>query len=118
MARHRLTDRQWNLIKDLFPAPASTGRPPADPRQMIDGILWRMRTGSPWRDIPKEFGPWITVYKHFDQWNSDGTLDKVKHALLSQFVDQGSIDGDLWCMDGSIVRAARCAASSPTRPAA
>lgn len=76
---------------------------------MIDGILWRLRTGSPWRDVPEEFGPWITVYKHFDQWNCDGTLDKVKQTLLSQIVDAGGVDGDLWCVDGSVVRAARCA---------
>ena len=109
MARHRLTDRKWELIEDLFPEPASTGRPPADTRQMVDGVLWRLRTGAPWRDVPEEFGPWETVYKRFDRWNSDGTLDTIKQTLLCQIVDDGAIDGDLWCVDGSIVRAARCA---------
>lgn len=109
MARHRITDEQWSLIKDFFPQPAATGRPPADPRQMIDGALWRLRTGAPWRDLPEEFGPWMTVYKHFDRWSSDGTLDEVKQTLLSHIVDADGIDGDLWCVDGSVVRAARCA---------
>ncbi len=109
MARHRVTDEQWSFIKDLFPEPAATGRPPADPRHMIDGIFWRLRTGAPWRDLPEEFGPWMTVYKHFDRWNSDGTLDKVKRTLLSRIVDSGGLDGDLWCVDGTVVRAARCA---------
>lgn len=109
MARHRLTDEQWDLINDLFSAPAATGRPPADPRMMVDGILWRLRTGAPWRDVPEEFGPWITVYKHFDRWNSDGTLDQIKRRLLTQIVDEEGISGDLWCFDGSVVRAARCA---------
>jgi len=109
MARHRLTDEQWDLIKDLFPQPAETGRPPADPRQMTDGVLWRLRTGAPWRDLPEEFGPWMTVYKSFDRWNSDGTLDQIKQMLLTCIVDADGIDGGLWCVDGSVVRAARCA---------
>lgn len=109
MARHGITDQQWELIEDLFPKPASTGRPPADPRLMIDGIFWRLRTGAPWRDLPGEFGPWETVYKRFDRWSSDGTLDTIKQKLLSKIVDAGGIDEDLWCVDGSVVRAARCA---------
>jgi transposase len=109
MARHRLTDEQWKLIQGSFPKPAATGRPPADPRLMMDGILWRLRTGSPWRDLPQEFGPWVTVYKHFDQWNSDGTLDKIKQSLLKRIVDADGVDTDLWCVDGTVVRAARCA---------
>ena len=109
MARHRLTDTQWALIADVFAEPAATGRPPANPRNMVDGVLWRLRTGSPWRDLPKEFGPWMTVYKHFDRWNSDGTLDRIKQSLLRKIVDDGRVDADLWCVDGTIVRAARCA---------
>lgn len=109
MARHSISDSQWELIEDLFPEPASTGRPPAEPRKMVNGIFWRLRTGAPWRDVPEEFGSWMTVYKHFDRWNSDGTLDTIKHTLLSQIVDEAGIDEDLWCVDGTIIRAARCA---------
>lgn len=109
MARHKITDPQWDLIKHHFREPASTGRPPADPRAMVDGIMWRLRTGSPWRDVPEEFGSWATVYKYFDIWNSDGTLDEVKQALLSQIVDSELVDQELWCVDGTVIRAARCA---------
>lgn len=109
MARHCLTDRQWELIEELFPKPAATGRPPAEPRDMMDGVLWRLRTGSPWRDLPEELGSWSTVYNHFDAWNSDGTLDEVKRRLLQQIVDADGVDTDLWCVDGTVVRAARCA---------
>lgn len=109
MARHKITDRQWDLIKHHFPEPASTGRPPADPRKMVDGIMWRLRTGSPWRDVPEEFGSWEVVYKYFDTWNSDGTLDNLKQALLTELVDAGMVDEELWCVDGTVVRAARCA---------
>ena len=75
----------------------------------MDGILWILRTGSPWRDLPEEFGPWQTVGRSFDKWNGDGTLSKVVHRLRGAFVDIGEIDKDLWCIDGTIVRAARCA---------
>lgn len=109
MARHRLTDQQWELIADVFPEPAATGRPPVNPRKMMEGILWRLRTGSPWRDVPEKYGPWKTVYNHFDQWNSDGTLDEVKRRLLRKIVDAEGLDTELWCVDGTVVRAARCA---------
>ena len=109
MARHRLSDQQWSLIEDIFPKPKPMGRPPVDPRDMIDAIFWRLRTGSPWRDLPEEFGPWKTVYNHFDKWNSDGTLDQMQHRLLQNIVTDNGIDMDLWCIDGTVIRAARCA---------
>ena len=109
MARLLLTDDEWDLIADAFPKPANTGRPPRDPREIVDGILWVLRTGAPWRDVPEEFGPWQTVWRLFDQWNSDGTLDEVLRRLRAAMVDVGEIDEELWCIDGTIVRAARCA---------
>jgi len=106
MLRHRLTDEQWNMIADLFPAPKPTGRPPCDRRSVMDGILWSLRTGSPWRDLPVAFGSWQTVWRLFDQWNHDGTLQ----AILDRLRGQVKIDEELWCIDGTIVRAAKCAA--------
>ena len=109
MTRHRLTDEQWENISDIFPPAAATGRPPKDRRNIVDGIFWIMRTGSPWRDLPEEYGPWSTVWDLFDKWNSDGTLDEVLCRLRTICVDAGEIDQDLWCIDGTSVRAARCA---------
>jgi len=88
MPRHQMTDAEWELIADIFPEPSSTGRPPRDPRELLDGIFWIVRTGAPWRDVPEEFGP---------------------KRLLSRFIDNEEIDSELWCIDGTIVRAARCA---------
>lgn len=109
MLRHRLTDNQWDLIADIFPEPAKTGRPPRDRRTIVDAILWILRAGTPWRDLPEEFGPWETVYGCFDRWNADGTLDEILQRLRAARVDIGAIDEDLWCVDGTIVRAHRCA---------
>ena len=110
MARHRLTDREWELICDLFAPPARTGRPPRDRREIVDGILWILRTGAPWRDLPEEFGPWATTWDLFDKWNADGTWDAILSRLRSARIEAGEVDGALWCIDGTSVRAARSAA--------
>jgi transposase len=68
-----------------------------------------LRTGSPWRDLPEEFGTWKTAWRMFDQWNSDGTLDTILRRLQGSFATAGAIDQHLWCIDGTTVRAARCA---------
>jgi transposase len=115
MARHRLTDDQWDLISDIFPPPAGTGRPPVDRRMVMDGILWILRTGAPWRDLPEEFGKWGTAWDLFSKWNADGTLDEILRRLQAAYVDVGEIDEELWCVDGTNVRAARCAAGAPKK---
>lgn len=119
MLRHRLTDDQWELIRDVFLQPAATGRKPLDRRNIVDGVLWVLRTGAPWRDVPEEFGKWSTIWDLFDAWTSNGTLDEILRRLQAAHVDVGAIDQDLWCIDGTIVRAARCAAGGGkkvTRP--
>ena len=62
MTRHRLTDEQWALIADEFDPYKGTGRPPTDRRTSIEGIFWILSTGAPWRDLPKEFGPFSTIW--------------------------------------------------------
>ncbi len=103
MARQKLTD-------DLFPKRAETGRPPVDRRLVFDGILWILRTGAPWRDLPEEFGKWQTAWRLFDKWTSDGTIDSILNTLRAAYIGANEIDLELWCIDGTIVRAARCAA--------
>jgi transposase len=110
MTRHRLTDEEWDCISDLFPPPARTGRPQRDRRAVVDAILWILSTGAPWRDLPEEYQPWSTVWDLFDEWNDNGLLDAILRRLRAVRVDCGDIKGDLWCIDGTIVRAARCAA--------
>jgi transposase len=109
MARLLLTDDEWDCIEDLFGEPASTGRPPVDRRTVFNGVLWILRTGSPWRDLPAEFGKWQTAWRLFDRWNADGTLDAAVKRLRASCIEAGDVSRQLWCIDGTIVRAARCA---------
>jgi transposase len=108
--RHALTDDQWAAIAELFPEPAVTGRPPMPARQALDGMIWLNNTGAKWRDIPESLGKWRTIYGWFDLWNANGTLQKVVDRLTQNVVDDGRLSSELWCIDGTIVRAHRCAA--------
>jgi transposase len=109
VVRHRLTDQQWELVQDLVPPPARTGRPGRDRREILDGVLWVLRAGAPWRDLPTELGPWATAWDLFDTRNDDGTLDAILTRLRSAGIDAGLVDRESWCVDGAVARAARCA---------
>ena len=72
-------------------------------------MFWILTTGSAWRDLPPDFGPWKTVYNTFDRWRGDGTLEEIRSRLLAGVGDANLLDGELCCIDGSVFRAARCA---------
>ncbi|HUR39256.1 MAG TPA: transposase [Planctomycetota bacterium] len=116
MRRFEVDPQQWHLIKDLFLASKPRGRHPADPRRMINGCFWILHTGAQWRDLPREtYGPWSTVYDHFRKWRLDGTWDRVLSRLEVRLDREGRIDWDLWCVDGTTVRASRSAAGAGKR---
>ena len=111
--RHELTDQEWERIAALIPAARpGRGRPRRDPREMLDAMLWLLRTSAPWRDLPDFYGPWETVYSRFRIWRQEGVFDHIVERLQVELDDAGKIDWDLWCIDGSNVRAARCAAGA------
>jgi transposase len=113
MKRHELMDEQWALVDPHIPrSKARTGRPPSDPRLMLNGIFWILGTGAPWRDLPERFGPWQTVYDHFSTWRRSGVFDRIIDALQVKLDRNGLIDWELWCVDGASVRAARAAAGA------
>jgi transposase len=115
MHRYDLSDPQWARIAPLFPQrvrPGKVGRPPCDHRPIVNGILWILHTGAPWRDLPERYGPWETVYYRFNGWRQDGTLVRIVTSLLDELDDKGRIDHDLWCIDGTVVRASRAAAGA------
>jgi transposase len=118
MKRHALTDEQWALVEPHLPrSTARTGRPASDRRTQLNGILWILATGAPWRDLPERFGPWQTVYDHFRKWRKAGVFAAVIDALQVRLDRDGLIDWDLWCVDGASVRAARAAAGARKKAA-
>lgn len=111
MGRGDTSDAQWKLIEPLLPKQKRGGKW-NDHRLMFDGILWVLRTGAPWRDLPERYGKWQSVYHRFNRWKKDGTIDRILKALRIRLDKDGYIDWDLWCVDGSNVRASRAAAGA------
>jgi len=97
MRRHELSDREWSIIKPLLPN-KSRGVPRVDDRRVINGILWRFRTGSPWRDTPERYGPHTTCYNRFVRWRKAGVWDRLLEAISAAY------DGDIVMIDSSCVR--------------
>jgi transposase len=122
--RFDLTDVQWAKIADGFPDRyhhGQAGHPFKDHRPLVNGILWHLHTGAPWPDTPARYGPWQTVYDRFNRWRKDGTWTRIVTSLLDELDGDGRIDPDLWCIDGSVIRASRAAAGAKKkgeRPAA
>jgi transposase len=100
-----LSDAQWSLISDLMPGPTGKkGRPFADARSMVEGIVYRYRTGIAWRDLPAVFGAWQTVWAWHRRMAGDGTWDTVLNCLLSAADEAGAIDWSV-SVDSTIARA-------------
>jgi transposase len=89
----------------------AAGWPLADHRQVLNGILFRVRSGVPWRDLPERYGPWETVYKRFARWQTDGTWARIEAALRTQADGAGELDWDAQ-IDSSVVRAHQHAAGA------
>ena len=112
MRRYEVTDEQWKLIEPLIPAAAATGRKRIPPRTVLNGVLWVLRSGSPWRDLPERYGPWQSIDHHFNAWRRTQVFERILEALQMRLDGEGHIDWDLWCVDGSTVRASRAAAGA------
>ncbi len=84
---------------------------------LVNGILWHLHTGAPWRDVPAQYGPWQTVYDRFNWWRKDGTWARILTTLLDELDDAGRISRELWCIDASVIRASRAAAGARKQPA-
>jgi transposase len=115
MRRYELTDGECDAIRDLLPddgGHARGGRRWRDHRQVLNGMLWVLHTGAQWRELPERYGPWQTVYGRFRRWRRDGLLDRVLRRLQVRLDERGRIDWDLFCIDGTNVRASRSAAGA------
>ena len=85
-----LSDKQWRLIKKRLPKENHLGRPRTDRRLIMDAILYWNRTGCQWRYIPREFGPWQTIYRVFRTWVQDGTWIHLHDALREKVRKQAA----------------------------
>jgi transposase len=99
------------MLKGLFPKQGRGGRW-NDHRTLLNGMLWILRSGAPWRDLPQRYGNFKTVHHRFSRWRRDGTFDRILKALQIRLDKQGKIDWDLWLVDGTNVRASRAAAGA------
>jgi transposase len=111
--RHELSDAQWERLWPLLPPPRpATGRPAKDHRLVINAILWRLKTGVPWRDLPERYGKWQTVYSRFRRWQRAGVWERVLAALQADANGRGELDWSLHFVDGTTVRAHQHAAGA------
>jgi transposase len=114
MARYDLTDLEWEQIAPLLPKThtGKRGRPSAEHRLVLNGILWIMRSGAPWRDLPERYAPRSTCNDRLRRWQQDGTWERVLQALQAK-ADQD--ENVIWvnnALDASSVRAHQHAAGA------
>lgn len=102
--RYELTDFEWSIIEPLLPN-KPRGVPRVDDRKVLNGIYWRLRTGSPWADIPERYGPPTTCYNRFVRWRKLGVWDRLFDAVSAAY------DGDLQMVDSSSIRVHQHAAN-------
>jgi transposase len=108
-----LTDEQWEAVRGSIPEPERQGtterggRPWRDPRDVLNGILWILRTGAPWADLPKRYPPYQTCHDRFQKWQREGVLDRVLTALAEDLRQRGKVDLTEAYIDGTHAGAKR-----------
>jgi transposase len=113
MSRFELTDEQWERLQPLLPPQKPrTGRPAQDHRRIVNAILWIIRTGAPWRDLPERYGSWQTVASRFYRWRRVGLWERLFAAVQQQADSAGQLDWQVHYVDGTIVRAHQHAAGA------
>ena len=100
-----LSKAQWELIGPLLPAAKPTGRPRADDWRTLNGILYVLRTGSRWKDLPDRYGSSVTCWRPLDQWQTDGTWERIWRAFLTSLDEAGKLDRSRAFLEGSFVPA-------------
>jgi transposase len=107
--RHELSDEEWRILKPLLDS--RMGRPPkTGNRKFINGVLWKVRTGVPWRDLPERYGAWKTIYSRFRRWALAGHFTAIFEALHVEVDDQWN------AIDGSYIRAHQHSAGAKGGP--
>ena len=97
-----LTDAQWEQLASVFETPyKGTGRPCQDSRLVLNGILWILRTGAPWKDLPERYPPYQTCHRRYQEWVDGGVFDLVLQLLAQDLLERGQIDVKECFIDGS-----------------
>ncbi len=104
MARYEMTDFEWRVIEPLLPQ-NSRGVPRVDDKRVLNGIFWVLRSGAPWADLPRKYGPHTTCYNRFARWTKAGIWDQIMDAITDAY------DGDVRMIDGTSVRVHHSAAT-------
>ena len=115
--RGEITDRAWHQIEPLLPEYGQSGGRWRDHRTVIDGILWKLRTGSPWRDLPERYGPWQTCFDRFNRWRRDGTRDRLLAHAQTENDAVGEVEWEV-SVDDTVIRAHQHAAGARDEPSA
>ena len=104
-----LTNEQWQRIAEYIPKPKAepgmSGRPPQDSRAVLNGILWILRTGAQWADMPDRYPPKSTCHRHFQRWTESGVFAKILPALAQDLKERGGIDLSEGFIDGTFAPA-------------
>ena len=106
--KRQLTDAQWQRIAPLLPVhPPSPkgGRPRADDRECLEGILWLVRTGARWQDIPVDLPSGSTCWRRLQEWATEGVLEDIQAILIEELAELGKVDFDELLADGTFIRA-------------
>ncbi|WP_374225221.1 IS5 family transposase [Streptomyces sp. ISL-98] len=117
MGRGDLTNAEWDRLESFLPPGGARGGRWSNHRRVINGVLYRVRTGVQWRDLPERFGPWETVYKRHRRWSADGTWKMLLSRIQAAEDAAGGIDWDV-SVDSTAVRAHQHAAGARKAPPA
>lgn len=104
----QLTDEQWLLISDVFPVPVTDprgGRPRTDARRCLEGILWVLRSGARWKDLPRSFPSYVTCWRRFVEWSRAGLWDQAWCRLIDQLDRESKVDWKEGFADGTFASA-------------
>ncbi len=117
VGRGEMTDRAWAQIAALLPQNGERGGQWRDHRTVINGILWKLRTGAPWRDLPERYGPWQTCADRLYRWRRDGTWERLLARVQTTTDAVGALDWEVG-VDATIVRAHQHASGARRQPSA
>nr|WP_245620418.1 IS5 family transposase [Cryptosporangium arvum] len=109
--RDEVTEAAWERIAPLLPVSAGRGGRWKDHRQVLNAIVWKLRTGAPWRDIPDRYGSWKTAHERLRRWSADGTWDRILEHVQVHDDAVGEIEWTFH-VDSSVVRAHQHAAGA------